>query len=177
MGGYQCSVLTKIDVNECHSSWKKNKSWQTDLLDSLVSGVITVSPWLPTAHNNTRAWGRQGTRRERGGERLLMSVKRRNGGSGAAAACVCLEKEIRIQDPRFCGRSETIIGRDLTKKALFRIQSWWGRYRPQDHSVKLKCITLGCLVSLVSTVTTWVQWWALWPCKPSRGDRPEVRLQ
>lgn len=89
-GGYQCSVLTKIDVNECQSSWKKNKSWQTDLLDSLVSDIITVSPWLPTAHNNTRAWGRQGTRRERGGERLLMSVKRRNRGSGAEAACVCV---------------------------------------------------------------------------------------
>lgn len=45
-----------------------------------------------------------------------------------SSLCVCLETEIRIQreESRLGGRSETAIGRDLTKKKkknLFRIHS------------------------------------------------------
>lgn len=47
----------------------------------------------------------------------------------------------------------------------------------QDREINRKdCYFSGvCLTRLVSTATPWVQWWALWPCRPSRGDRPEVR--
>lgn len=122
---------------------------------SLVSGVITEcrlgyqQPTITRGHEEDRERG------GKGGERLLMSVKRRNGGSGAEAACVCvcLEKEIRIlrEESCFCGRSETITTRNLTKKNLFKVQSWWGRYRPQDPAVKSRTITL------------WVVWSAWFP--------------
>lgn len=99
-----CSVLT--DVNQCHISWAKNKSCQTDLktrpsslicYHPLVSGVITECRrgyqqlTITWGHEEGREWGGGGG--EGGGERLLRSVKRRNGGSGAEAACVCVWRQ------------------------------------------------------------------------------------